>query len=249
MAALAAAFITAPVPLTPLLLDIVANHSQRTSKSVIRSLYFPVKLLTYPLKFPSYFASEADFVKQIRDATGANDARRPICLLVEAADYIVYLAVDVEDTVKKSVLSWRELLEQLDVTAADSVRTALAFQDQILKAGRSKVPPELDDIKASAFQTAAISVMAEGAFNVFKGRYTEIMHGQYPGELLQESDSYAFISPLKRARMMRPSSVSNAARAARSIAVRMSCAGTNARRPRCRTASRLWLERVAPLEP
>ena len=43
--------------------------------------------------------------------------------------------------------------------------------------------------------------------------------------------------------------VSNAARAARSIAVRMSCAGTNAHRPRCRTASRLWLERVAPLEP
>ena len=43
--------------------------------------------------------------------------------------------------------------------------------------------------------------------------------------------------------------VGNAARAARSIAVRMSCAGTNARRPRCRTASRLWLERVAPLEP
>ena len=46
--------------------------------------------------------------------------------------------------------------------------------------------------------------------------------------------------------MMRPSSVSNAARAARAIAVRMSCAGTNARRPRCRTPSRLWLERVAP---
>ena len=66
---------------------------------------------------------------------------------------------------------------------------------------------------------------------------------------LGNTNRYAFISPLKRARMMRPSSVSNAARAARSIAVRMSCAGTNARRPRCRTASRLWLERVAPLEP
>ena len=61
---------------------------------------------------------------------------------------------------------------------------------------------------------------------------------------LGNTNRCAFISPLKRARMMRPSSVSNAARAARSIAVRMSCAGTNARRPRCRTTSRLWLERA-----
>ena len=44
---------------------------------------------------------------------------------------------------------------------------------------------------------------------------------------LGNTNRCAFISPLKRARMMRPSSVSNAAR----------------------TASRLWLERVTPLEP
>ena len=63
---------------------------------------------------------------------------------------------------------------------------------------------------------------------------------------LGNTNRCAFISSLKRTRMMRPLSVANAARAARSIAVRMSCAGTNARRPRCRMASRLWLERVAP---
>ena len=56
----------------------------------------------------------------------------------------------------------------------------------------------------------------------------------------------AFISPVKRARMMRPSSVSNAARAAKSIAVPMSYPGTNVRRPRCPVASLRWLERVAP---
>ena len=66
---------------------------------------------------------------------------------------------------------------------------------------------------------------------------------------LGNTNRCACIAPLTRARMMRPSSVSNAARAATSIAVRMSCAGTNARRARCRMASRLWLERVAPLEP
>ena len=52
----------------------------------------------------------------------------------------------------------------------------------------------------------------------------------------------AFIPPVKRARLMRPSSVSNAARAIRSIGVRMSYAGTNARKPGCRVASLLWLD-------
>ena len=65
---------------------------------------------------------------------------------------------------------------------------------------------------------------------------------------LGNTNRCAFISPVKRARMIRPSSVSNAARAAKPIAVRMSCAGTNARRPRWRVAICLWLERVASLE-
>jgi dGTPase len=90
---------------------------------------------------PGYFASEADIVKQIRDATGTGEARHPICFLVEAADDIVYLAADVEDAVKKSVLSWRELHEQLTAADADSVKAALAFQERILKAGRQEVPP------------------------------------------------------------------------------------------------------------
>ncbi len=139
---------------------------------------------------PGYFASEGVIVQQIRDATGTGEARHPICFLVEAADDIVYLAADVEDAVKKGVLSWRELHEQLTATDADSVKAALASKERILKAGRPEVPPDLDDdIKASAFRTAAIGVMVEGSFKVFKSRYEEIMHGQYSGDLLQESDA------------------------------------------------------------
>lgn len=144
----------------------------------------------HALRKPGYFASEAELVHQIRDATGTGEARHPICFLVEAADDIVYLATDIEDAVKKGVLSWRELFEQLDDLEDDSMKVALSLQKKILKAGCSKALPDLDDdIEAAAFRTAAISVMVKDAFNVFSTRYDKIMHGQFLGVLLKESES------------------------------------------------------------
>lgn len=142
------------------------------------------------MRKPGYFASEADIIEELRDATGTGRARNPICILVEAADDIVYLAADVEDAVKKGVLPWSQVQEQLTAQNMTSVKDALHVQDQILKAGRSSVPGDLDDdIWASAFRTAAISVMVRHAFRVFQARYDQIMNGTYSGSLLEESDA------------------------------------------------------------
>ena len=114
---------------------------------------------------PGYFASEQDVVQQIRGATGTGKARHPICFLVEAADDIVYLAADVEDAVKKGVLSWKKVEDELQGSTSDSVKEVMASQASILKAGRTEVPTNLDDdVEAAAFRTAAIGIMSEGAF-------------------------------------------------------------------------------------
>ncbi len=137
---------------------------------------------------PGYFASEAGIVKEVRERTGTGDARNPICYLVEAADDIVYLAADVEDAVKKNVLSWKEVEEALKESNAASVRAALDLQQHILKAGGPSVPDDLEgDIMAAAFRTGAIGVMIEAAFRVFQAQYNGIMHGQYDGALLADS--------------------------------------------------------------
>ena len=97
---------------------------------------------------------------------------------------IVYLAADVEDAVKKSVLWWNEVDEKLKDEDADSVRGALELQERILKAGRPCVPVDIDDdIRAAAF-SAAISVMVAGAFQEFQAQYDEIMNGTYQHALL-----------------------------------------------------------------
>ena len=81
---------------------------------------------------PGYFASENELAQQISEATGTGTARHPICFLVEAADDIVYLAADVEDGVKKGVLSWRAVRAELE-SKGDSVQRALQAQETILK--------------------------------------------------------------------------------------------------------------------
>jgi dGTPase len=137
---------------------------------------------------PGFFASESDIVREVREATGTGEARNPICYLVEAADDIVYLAADVEDAVKKGVLSWYQVEEALRDKNGDSVRAALETQAKILKAGRPDVPAGLeDDIKAAAFRTGAIGVMVEAAFKVFVAKYEVIMAGKYEGALLPDS--------------------------------------------------------------
>jgi dGTPase len=138
---------------------------------------------------PGYFASENEIVQEISDATGTGASRHPICFLVEAADDIVYLAADVEDAVKKGVLSWRAIYEQL-ASKGDSVKAALSRQENILKAGRPELPSFLDDdIHAAAFRTGAIAVMAEAVVNTFAKRYQEIMSGTHEGDLLDESEA------------------------------------------------------------
>ena len=146
---------------------------------------------------PGYFASEAKIVEEIRDATGTGEARNPISLLVEAADDIVYLAADVEDGVKKGVLSWLDVRNALTDEDSDSVRCALETQEQILKAGDSQVPLN-NDINVSAFRTAAIHVMVEGAFKVFTKQYNKIIEGTYEHSLLPESDAAPLMSCLRK---------------------------------------------------
>ena len=138
------------------------------------------------LQKPGYFASEADIVEKIRCATGTGDARHPICFLVEAADDIAYLAADVEDAVKKKLLSWQEVECRLRDGNSESVQAAFASYCKILNTDQPETILD-DDMRASAFRTAAIYEMVKAASEVFRERYDEIMEGIFPGTLLWNS--------------------------------------------------------------
>jgi len=153
------------------------------------------------MKKPGFFASENDIVGRVRDATGTGNARNPITYLVEASDDIVYSVADVEDGVKKGVISWSEIEGRLKESGDDvqpSLEESLTRKNSILKAGRESVPSHLsDDIHASAFRTAVIGVAVGEAFEMFKKAYGAIMSGTYQSDLISDCAAAPLINALK----------------------------------------------------
>ena len=151
---------------------------------------------------PGYFASENELVKLIRDKIGIGDTRNPITFLVEAADDIVYSVADIEDGIKKGIISWGQLegiLKTAERETADAVQEVLETKDRILKAGRDKVPDDLPgDIHGSAFRTAAIGFLVEGAKVTFGQNYDAIMGGQFQEELVACGNTKGFVELLKK---------------------------------------------------
>jgi dGTPase len=137
---------------------------------------------------PGFFASEQNTIQQVTEILGVPpETRHPITFLVEAADDIVYSAVDLEDGIKKGLLSWDEVEQKLkakceECEALDKALTRT--HEQIDPAGfKGKTR---DDAMAQAFRTHAIGETVPSAVAVFLKNYDAIMEGAYHRELVAD---------------------------------------------------------------
>ncbi len=71
-----------------------------------------------------YFQSEKDLLEKVERETGTSGFRHPITYLVEAADDIVYSLIDLEDGIKKKVLTWYEIRSELCPLISDTIQKA-----------------------------------------------------------------------------------------------------------------------------
>jgi dGTPase len=151
-------------------------------------------------KKPGYFTSEDKLIEAVRSETGTGEARNPITYLVEAADDIVYATVDIEDGVKKGVVTWDNVEERL--------RAYVGGTDPILdkvlgraakKVNEAEVPiesgSERDEAMAQTFRTFAITEATLAVKRHFLEHYDAVMAGTFPDELI----SCPTISPLLKA--------------------------------------------------
>ncbi len=158
-----------------------------------------------------YFTSEQGLIKLIQEETGTENIRNPITSIVESADDIAYSVVDIEDGVKKGVISWDDLKEKLEEefvkaskedSKSDSGMLELCFSkaDAYLK----KADPSIlkkgkphDNAMAQAFRVFVIIESAKAIKEAFKENYRDIMNGNYHGELYKNSEASALIEACK----------------------------------------------------
>ena len=108
----------------------------------------------------------------------------------------MYLVADIEDGIKKGIVSWKEIESEMGSGKSNLKNAKDVFEkkDRILKAGKKKVPDDLpDDHHGSAFRTAAIGVLVPDATETFKRRYSEIMAGTYKEELVKDGKRLGLI--------------------------------------------------------
>lgn len=140
-----------------------------------------------------YFTSEQELFRDIVNSTGAVNCRYPLTFLLESADDIAYKTADIEDAAVKELISYGELLEELEKLHCEKAAESLKHsKESAEKSGMSN-----SGIKA--VQRWIVKIQSEfiyAAAEAFCENYESIMAGEFRGELLKVSSESALSDAL-----------------------------------------------------
>lgn len=136
---------------------------------------------------PGFFETERELICRVQHETGTGVSRNPITYLVEAADDIVNVCIDLEDGVRKKVFRWQEMIEELERHGAQGEAVALRKDTEKLLGKRGLAGYGAGDVFAQAFRTNLMSRLIPAALDEFQESYEAVMTGQYGLELVKRS--------------------------------------------------------------
>ena len=136
---------------------------------------------------PGFFETEHELICLVQDETRTGVSRNPITYLVEAADDIVNVCIDLEDGVRKRVFRWQEMIEELERYGAEGAAIALRKDAGTLLGTSGLAGYGAGDVFAQAFRTILMSRLIPAALDEFQASYEAIMTGEYGHELVKRS--------------------------------------------------------------
>jgi len=148
-----------------------------------------------------FFASEMETVERVAQETGTVGIRNPITYLVEASDDIVYSTGDLEDGIRKGLMDWSFLREEiLRISKNDPLVTKMIEKSEQKVKFRLSDRPQRNEEVAQAFRTFSIGTMKDAVSPVFHKRFDEIENGNYHSELVKdkECEAAAFVEACKK---------------------------------------------------
>lgn len=170
-----------------------------TMKYMVTSHEADRKSKEHGRKKPGFLFAEKEIVEVVRKALGVDTSRHPLVYLVEAADDCVYSICDVEDGVRKGILSFdaavRGLMEKAKSSGGDdNAISSIAAQakesiDEGVESGPKLSGHARDDSYMQMFRVMVIGKTVEGSANAFLQRYDDIMAGTYNDELVADDEA------------------------------------------------------------
>jgi len=145
---------------------------------------------------PGFFASEKDIVSWITQTTGLKEGERhPLTWLMEACDDIAYSVLDIEDAIKKSIISPEDVLAYLKRLSANEIPQALVrkLEEDFAKADTDRRASRASEIKTSYLRTRLIECLITGAADAFLVSRDAIFEQRHTSPLLEGASS---VSPL-----------------------------------------------------
>ncbi|HEY3839061.1 MAG TPA: dNTP triphosphohydrolase, partial [Bryobacteraceae bacterium] len=146
---------------------------------------------------PGFFETERELIEHIQEETGTGVARNPITFLVEAADDIVNVCIDLEDGIRKRVFGFSEMIEDLERHGAGGEASALkkSAEGFVSKSGLGGL--NIDVVFAQAFRTRLMARLIPAVLNEFQNSYEPIMVGDYEHELVRQSEAAVLYNACK----------------------------------------------------
>ncbi|MBB6503703.1 dGTPase [Sphingomonas endophytica] len=155
-----------------------------------------------------FFASEAQLFERVKTHTGLLDLRRhPLTWLMEAADDIAYSVLDVEDSIEKGLVSFREVKEMLhrqhEKGPADGkdpvIGRVLAALDNAVERvqARNISASEEDDVYVQILRASAISELVGAAGATFRSSWPAIALYEHTESIIESSAGAALAKALQ----------------------------------------------------
>lgn len=152
-----------------------------------------------------YFYSEEKKIESVYSYTGLEAGKRhPLSYIMEACDDIAYSVLDVEDSIKKALVSVEDLLAFLNNYSVEKNEKILDIHkedakkiiDEVVKSTendhkyhQTKIKPalshtEINDVSAQKFRVHAISRMVVSILEAFEEEYDNIKNNKFNGKEL-----------------------------------------------------------------
>lgn len=159
------------------------------------------------------FHSDLRVAEEVWEQTGLNEGHRhPLTFLMEASDDIAYSVLDVEDAVKKGLISYRDLIDhlrtpekskdkdvQIDTEEDPVILDVIERADEQHKKYKTEglSPNELNDLSMQMFRVFAIGKMVNAAIEAFLENIESIEKGELSKDLIEVSQARLLCEKLK----------------------------------------------------